>query len=289
MPQKVSSICGLMGRARRKCFAVLVLVFFGSVPIWGQGTIQDQLNSTYKGKILLLRNFYSGNDLRYDQNGRLLGTATSGSWTVANIQIRHVSVTSQGIELTGKRFGRLYNGVKHGLIEVGKVRIYLELPRAEPAERTDVDSLMGKIFVMQGEDLRPMLPDCWRYYLTGTDKASRMSTWEAALNDIQKPLKLPGEKLTAPKPVSTPVPKYTKEAESERIEGLTVLRMVVNATGTPESIAILDPLGMGLDEQAVATVAHWRFSPATLMGQPVPVQMSVETMFRCCQTSPPPK
>ena len=258
--------------------------------MWGQGTIQDQLNSAYEGKILLLRNFYSGTDLRYDQNGTLLGTATSGSWTLANIQIKHISLKTQGIEIAGKRLGRLYSGVRHGLIEIGKLRIYLALPDAEVAKQAELDALLSKIFVMQGEDLRPMLPDCWRYYLTGTDKASRLSAWEADLGkDAEKPLKLPGEQITHPKPVSTPDPKYTKEAESEKIEGKTVLSMVVNATGSPESIVVIDPLGMGLDEQAVVAVGQWKFSPSTLRGQPVPVQMNVEIMFRCCQTWPPPK
>jgi Gram-negative bacterial TonB protein C-terminal len=35
--------------------------------------------------------------------------------------------------------------------------------------------------------------------------------------------------------------------------------------------AVVHPLGMGLDENAVATVSTWRFAPATKDGQPVAV------------------
>jgi hypothetical protein len=74
---------------------VIVLISVGSIPIWGQtGNVQDQLNSTYKGKVLLLRNFYSGTDLEYDQNGILLSGASSGPWTLAYIEITGVTVST---------------------------------------------------------------------------------------------------------------------------------------------------------------------------------------------------
>jgi TonB family protein len=54
---------------------------------------------------------------------------------------------------------------------------------------------------------------------------------------------------------------------------------VIDATGTPTQIAILRPLGMGLDEAAIAAVSQWKFSPATRNGTPVPVFTHIEMNF----------
>jgi TonB family protein len=39
-------------------------------------------------------------------------------------------------------------------------------------------------------------------------------------------------------------------------------------------------LGMGLDEKAIEAVRQWKFEPAKLNGQSVPVQINVEVNFR---------
>jgi periplasmic protein TonB len=82
-----------------------------------------------------------------------------------------------------------------------------------------------------------------------------------------------------PKAVKTPDPKYTEEAKSRHIEGRTVLGVVVDSTGTAVD---LEPLGMGLDEQAVLAVKQWKFRPSTFNAHPVPSRMYVEINFKCC-------
>jgi TonB family protein len=49
--------------------------------------------------------------------------------------------------------------------------------------------------------------------------------------------------------------------------------VVVDATGNAVDIGILEPLGMGLDEQAVLALKQWKFRPSILNGQPVPVRI----------------
>ena len=79
--------------------------------------------------------------------------------------------------------------------------------------------------------------------------------------------------MSAPRAIHSPDPKYTKEAASRHIDGTSVLMVVLNSSGSAENIAILDPLGMGLDEQAVKAVQQWRFQPAMKNGQPISVQI----------------
>ncbi len=42
----------------------------------------------------------------------------------------------------------------------------------------------------------------------------------------------------------------------------------------------MNPLGMGLDEQAVNAIRTWKFEPAKRGSEPVPVQIAVEVDFR---------
>ncbi len=68
-------------------------------------------------------------------------------------------------------------------------------------------------------------------------------------------------------------------AKSLKFQGNILLQFAVTPTGDPSDIAILKPIGCGLDDQAVKAVATWRFKPAMLNGIPVPVRIDVEVSF----------
>jgi protein TonB len=274
-------------RVKRSCSLIIVLMWIGSIPIWGQtGSVQDQLNSTYKGKILLLRNFYSGTDLEYDQNGVIVRGGSSGPWTLAYVEITGVTVSPQSIEVVGNRLGTLFQNGKPRPVLIGKVKIHIARPVSNIDAVEALHPIFGKILIEPGEDLRPLLPDYWKYYQTGTDLQARSAAWQADLDKSKiVPLKTAISSTgapSAPKAVRTQDPKYTKEAASRHIEGRSVLGVVVDGTGTAVEIGILEPLGMGLDEQAVLALGQWKFRPATLNGQPVPVRTILEINFRCC-------
>src|SRR5713101_4220710 len=136
----------------RSCSAAIVLMYVGSIPVCGQtGSVQDQLNSTYKGKILLLRNFYSGSELQYDQNGVIVRGAGSGPWTLAYVEITGVTVSEQSIEIVGNRLGTLFQNGKPRPVLIGKLKIRI----SRPASNVDtVAALFSKVFIEPGEDIR---------------------------------------------------------------------------------------------------------------------------------------
>src|SRR5258708_13523339 len=108
---------------------VIVLADVASIPAWGQtGSVQGQLNSTFKGKILLLRNFYSGTDLQYDQNGVIVRGAGFGPWTLAYVGITGVTVSARSIEIVGNRFGTLFQNGKPRPVLIGKLKILITSP-----------------------------------------------------------------------------------------------------------------------------------------------------------------
>jgi TonB family protein len=85
--------------------------------------------------------------------------------------------------------------------------------------------------------------------------------------------------VAAPRVQSKVEPQYAEEARAQKLQGSILLSMVVDATGTPTQIAVLRPLGMGLDEQAVAAVSQWKFTPGQKNGTPVAVFSQVEMTF----------
>ncbi len=89
-----------------------------------------------------------------------------------------------------------------------------------------------------------------------------------------------GNGVTAPRAVYTPDPEYSEEARQAKCGGEVVLWLIVGADGNAHDVKVVRPFGLGLDEKAVEAVKQWRFEPATKDGQPVAVQVNVETRFR---------
>lgn len=80
--------------------------------------------------------------------------------------------------------------------------------------------------------------------------------------------------------LSKPVPAYTDEARALRIEGEVLLDVEFTATGRIRVLRVVRSLGHGLDESAVRSVEHMRFTPAFRNGQPVDIRTTVNVVFR---------
>ena len=90
----------------------------------------------------------------------------------------------------------------------------------------------------------------------------------------------PGGSVTAPRVITEVKPTYTSDALRDRIQGTIVLELIVRRNGHPSDIHVIrsvDP--RGLDEEAIATVAQWRFEPGRLAGTPVDVLVTVMPDF----------
>ncbi len=59
-----------------------------------------------------------------------------------------------------------------------------------------------------------------------------------------------------------------------------MLSAVIGEDGLTHDIRVVRPLGLGMDESAIEAVRRWKFAPAMLNGQPVPVHINVEVNFR---------
>jgi TonB family protein len=269
-----------------------ILVIAACDVAWCQGDIQNQLTSQYKNRTFLLRNFYAGNDLKYDQNGVLQDAVKAGPWLLAAVELKTVNLTEHGIEISANRLGTLYEAGKVRLIKTGNMKIRVSGSDLR-TDKNAVDSIFSKIFVDPAhEQLDALVPDIWKYYLAGSDLQSRLMAWRSSLQKTAvQPIARDSapnardsapKKISAPRVIHDPDPNYTKEARSHSINGRSLLTTVIDATGNPTQIAILDPLGMGLDEEAVAALQQWRFQPAMLNGKGIAVEIRIEIQFRCC-------
>ncbi len=102
----------------------------------------------------------------------------------------------------------------------------------------------------------------------------------AALRGQNEEIHKVGGDVAPPKLIHKVEPQYTQEAKDAGIEGKVVLSIEVTAKGEPRNVRVLEGLDPGLDINAVAAIAQWRFEPATRQGKTVAVRATVEVNFR---------
>ena len=82
-----------------------------------------------------------------------------------------------------------------------------------------------------------------------------------------------------------PKPKYPDAARRDGKEGRVLLRVLVNEEGRTASVEVNRSSGAeALDQAAVETIKHWRFSPARLGDRPVESWVRIPIDFRLTDT-----
>ena len=89
-----------------------------------------------------------------------------------------------------------------------------------------------------------------------------------------------GPGIKPPTLVSKVEPQYSEEARAAKYMGTVVLQIVVDVDGKAKDIEVVNGLGLGLDEQAVAAIKQWKFNPAQRDGGPIPVLATIEVNFK---------
>jgi TonB family protein len=86
--------------------------------------------------------------------------------------------------------------------------------------------------------------------------------------------------LNFPVVVSQVEPSYTEQARAAGLEGMVRIGFQVGEDGAPLNLQLLQPLGLGLDEQALQAVSQWRFQPVLLNGRPALALAIVDVNFQ---------
>ncbi len=88
-----------------------------------------------------------------------------------------------------------------------------------------------------------------------------------------------GGDISAPIKIFSPQPQYTEDARQARVQGVVILRTVVDTEGEVVNVKILKGLPGGLTESAMETVSQWKFKPALQRGKPVAVYFLLTISF----------
>jgi protein TonB len=84
--------------------------------------------------------------------------------------------------------------------------------------------------------------------------------------------------MKAPVKTVDVAPVYPTIARNARVQGVVILEAVLDVQGRVQSVRVLRSIPL-LDQAAVEAVQQWRFTPALLNGEAVPVVMTVTVNF----------
>ena len=85
--------------------------------------------------------------------------------------------------------------------------------------------------------------------------------------------------IQAPRKTVDVAPKYPMLARESHVEGIVILDVIIDERGNVTSTRILKSGGL-LDQAAIDAVRQWKFSPARLNGEVIPIVMTVTVSFQ---------
>jgi TonB family protein len=275
---------------------LLVLVRPGVAQDKADADVEEQLRSEYLGQSLTLRHFYKGDQLKFESDGSLVGSADIGPWTVyGEVLVDGISLGERSLQIRGRRVYLSFDPKTKQLRDIlsfleeskapnrdelkkyyqGK-RVDIEIAFTAPGPGVqDVSSAMRTVFLSPGESVSEIVPDYWRGYLEEVEGQSR-----SAGDSTERIYSVGAGEASMPRAIYSPNPEFSEEARIAKYQGTLTLALVVDSSGSVRDVAIASPLGMGFDEKAVDSVRTWRFAPGVRNAEPVPVQAMVEVDFR---------
>jgi TonB family protein len=291
---------------RRRSLELFTLALACAVAFWPRLThasdLEEQLKAKYQNQVLTLRHFYEGSTLHFDSGGHLVGEAAIGSWTVdGQIDVTEVHLDGQTIQLKGKRrrlvadppsgqmkdvlattasdapgqWFRPFSGKRRREFEKkAQIEVDLDLtsiPKDEPV----VTSAVNAVFLPLGGDFAEVVPEFWKDVVLKQEGKLPAPAPASGVYNVGG-----GSRVSPPRAISAPDPKYSEVARQIGFEGTAVLSLILTPQGTAQDIRVVKPLGLGLDEEAVRAVSSWEFEPARKDGNPVSVHINVEVTFR---------
>jgi len=71
---------------------------------------EEALQTRYVGKLVFLRGSYLGDDLQFDESGKVIGSPAVGSFTLSAFEIRKVKLSKHKLDLEADRYGLHFFG-----------------------------------------------------------------------------------------------------------------------------------------------------------------------------------
>jgi TonB family protein len=248
--------------------------------------LQANLSHTLEGRETTLKAFYTGHTLKFDEAGHLVHPGNVGPWTLySKIVVSAVTFHDHSLRIEANRIAARFD---HGTPVYLKTddQVELSIPlNGTASDNETVRQALATIFLAPTERLSDFVPSYWQESVRALETSSNaiVSTSESIFSKrtrVKPAFFHPNQGITPPEPIKAPYPEYPEKNRLNRIEGTTVLGIIVDESGMVHDPEVLSPVGLGFDDEAVRTVQNWKFRPATKNGARISVRFRVEVNFR---------
>jgi len=89
-----------------------------------------------------------------------------------------------------------------------------------------------------------------------------------------------GGQITPPMKIRDVRPRYRQEWNAARLEGVILMQARVGTDGKVKTVDVISPVNADLEDEAMAAVSQWEFTPTYLNCEPIEVQMYVTVQFK---------
>jgi TonB family protein len=98
---------------------------------------EDALRARYVGKLIFLRGSYLGDDLNFDQDGKVSGSPTAASFTLSAFEIQKVKLSKHKLEFDADRYGLHFFGAlpyedeskSYDKVKISKKPVHISIDR----------------------------------------------------------------------------------------------------------------------------------------------------------------
>jgi TonB family protein len=264
---------------------VLVGLCSGLLAIGQKGPTQQEIEARLKTQFVILRGMWDCNSLHFDAQGNLMGSCEAGPLSLSAVVVKSVRLNNKKLEIKGDRAGLEFaRGSSAGAPETVRAEpvdgIAINIVR-DPGRPDALDAAVAKVFSSGFDDaFADQAPAYWQGWLRH-EIHPNLPTMSAPAGVLQiGRMSAAQQGLTAPRLLHVTNPDFSDEARRRKFNGMVIVGLTVDESGAPRDIQIVHPVGMGLDERAVAAVQQYEFAPATRNGQPIPVEINLEVNFR---------
>lgn len=222
--------------------------------VMSRSQLEDRLIHQYGKRVVALRVPVAENGQDFGADGTPTTDERPGSWLLYSglLYVQHLKLKDDELDVTGPA---VIHDPSYRFGGPVTIRVHLNHSLQSLAEAHEI---MSRLFTDDKQHQQMASPE---YRRAGESD-------EPVENVTKKPV-----------PTYTPEPEMSLEARKAKYEGNVTLKMLINKNGAVSRVAVVRPLGMGLDAEAVKTIKTWRFVPAMRDGQPVACWMQTEVSF----------
>jgi len=268
-------------------------ILIGFVLICGAGvaTAQDAANKTAEAapvervdpgvdaasqwinRALFLRCLCAENTLSFDAQGHPQGVVKTTDWTLAGVNVQKAMRKGPGeIELDGVRVAIRYATDRHEFDRHPQNDDKMHLTFADTGDGKALERALEAAFATGiDRSLQLSLADYWQHYFDPGMAWPPDALSGETIYTFETPAAAAKFNKTASVAEVTHKadPSYTGVAARDHVTGSVKVHMVVDPEGVPRRLAVVQPLGYGLDAKAAEAAAKYRFTAASLKGKPV--------------------